>query len=148
MPEESGWIPSVSTGWGLNKTSLKNVVSATTPKSTTSQSWYVGLQWADAFLKGNNMGMAVGQPTFLTSADFSSDYTESKFIGDGNYAWEFWYQFQVTDNISVTPAIYYLSRPFGQSTDIGGAAPGVAENAVRSNTFSNFGGLIKTTFKF
>ena len=31
-PEESGWIPSVSTGWGLNQTSLKNVVSATTLK--------------------------------------------------------------------------------------------------------------------
>ena len=45
---------------------------------------------------------------------------------------------------SVTPAIYYLSRPFGQLTDIGGVAPGQADNAVRSNTFSNFGGLIKT----
>jgi hypothetical protein len=48
----------------------------------------------------------------------------------------------------VTPAIYYLSRPVGQFTDIGGAAAGVAENAVRSNTFSNFGGVLKTTFKF
>ncbi len=27
------------------------------------------------------------------------------------YAWEFFYKFQVTDNISVTPAITYLSKP-------------------------------------
>jgi len=26
-------------------------------------------------------------------------------------------QFQVTDNISVTPAIYYLSRPYGDLTN-------------------------------
>ena len=115
MPEESGWIPSISTGWGLNNTSLAN---QTNIKNVTSQSWYVGLQWSDAFLKGNSMGMAVGQPTFITSADFSSAFTESKFIGDAGYAWEFWYQFQVTDNISVTPALFYLSRPLGQSTDI------------------------------
>jgi carbohydrate-selective porin OprB len=39
------------------------------------------------------------------------------FVADGNYAWEWWYQFQVTDNISVTPAIYYLSRPYGDLTN-------------------------------
>jgi hypothetical protein len=145
-PEESGWVPSISTGWGINNTTLDD---QTNVRNVYSQSWYVGLQWADAFLKGNSMGMAVGQPTFVTSADFSSSFSDSKYIGDGNYAWEFWYQFQVTDNISVTPAIYYLSRPFGQATDIGGfTADGVLENTDRSNTFSNFGGLIKTTFKF
>ena len=71
----------------------------------------MGLQWADAFLKGNTLGMAVGQPTFVTAVDYRIDFSESDFVADGNYAWEFWYQFQVTDNISVTPAIYYLSRP-------------------------------------
>merc|ERR1712216_648604 len=95
-PEESGWVPSISTGWGINNTTLDD---QTNVRNVYSQSWYVGLQWADAFLKGNSMGMAVGQPTFVTSADFSSSYSDSKYIGDGNYAWEFWYQFQVTDNI-------------------------------------------------
>jgi hypothetical protein len=144
-PEEAGWFPSISTGWGYNDTNAKN-----TPfiNGSSSQSWYVGLQWADAFLKGNTFGMAVGQPTFVTSVDFKSDYpdSESKFVGDGNYAWEWWYQFQVTDNISVTPAIYYLSRPLGQGTP-GLDADGVP-NSDRSDTFSNFGGLLKTTFKF
>jgi hypothetical protein len=145
MPEESGWIPSVSTGWGLNNTSLAD---QTKIKNVTSQSWYVGLQWSDAFLKGNNMGMAVGQPTFVTSADFSSAFSSSEYIGDAGYAWEFWYQFQVTDNISVTPAIFYLSRPLGEATDISSFSADGTPVGDRDKTFSNFGGLIKTTFKF
>ena len=49
--------------------------------------------------------MAVGQPTFV--ADVDGDAVEDS----AGYAWEFFYKFQVTDNISVTPAITYLSKP-------------------------------------
>jgi hypothetical protein len=41
----------------------------------------------------------------------------------------------VTDNVTVTPALIYLSRPFGQQTPAG-------------DSFSQFGGLVKTTFRF
>jgi hypothetical protein len=162
-PEKSGWVPSVSAGWGISNsfdwnsssdryrwsylespflTPSQNEASAQVKvDSYTSQSWYLGLQWADAFMKGNTLGMAVGQPTFVTSIDYSSS-SESDFVADGNYAWEFWYAFQVTDNITVTPAIYYLSRPFGDLTN----GTGVAAN--RNDTFNNFGGLLKTTFMF
>jgi carbohydrate-selective porin OprB len=77
--------------------------------------------------------MAVGQPTFITKS--GDDSVAS--IRDGNYAWEGWYKFQVTDNISVTPAIYYLSAPLGQLTRYPGGG-----------NFNNFGGLLKTTFRF
>ena len=86
-----------------------------------SASWYVGLEWDDVFLAGNSFGMAVGQPTFETDGE-----------GAG-YAWEFFYKFQVTDNISVTPAITYLSKPF-PSQD--------------SDGMNAMSGLIKTQFKF
>jgi carbohydrate-selective porin OprB len=49
--------------------------------------------------------------------------------------WEWWYKFQVTDKISVTPALIYLSRPLGQETPAG-------------ESFSQFGGLVKTSFRF
>jgi hypothetical protein len=141
-PEESGWIPSISTGYGFN--SITNEDSPVF-RSVDTQSWYVGLQWADAFLKGNTLGMAVGQPTFVTGLDYRDAYRDdSDFVADGNYAWEWWYMFQVTDNISVTPAIYYLSRPYGDATD--GMYLGEGERS--DSTFSNFGGLLKTTFKF
>jgi len=132
-PKQSGFIPSISTGWGYSSLAgAKGTVDAFTgAQVTAAQNWYVGLQWADAFLKGNTLGMAVGQPTFATS----------QFKGkpnDGNYAWEWWYKFQVTDNISVTPAIYYLSAPLGAQ---GRAVAG-------TDALNNFGGLVKTTFKF
>ena len=124
QPQESGWIPSISAGYGYNTLEAKNDAEI-----TSSQSWTVALEWSDAFLKGNNAGMAVGQPIFATS--LKGDATPA----DGNYIWEWWYQFQVTDNISVTPALFYLSRPLGQLTPA-------------DDTFSQLGGLVKTTFKF
>jgi hypothetical protein len=142
-PEESGWIPSISTGWGYN--SVTNGDNTLVFRSATTQSWYVGLQWADAFLKGNTLGMAVGQPTFVTDVEYRDSVSKSDFVADGNYAWEFWYAFQVTDNITVTPAIYYLSRPYGDLTDGGNRAFGGKRG---NDSFNNFGGLVKTTFKF
>ncbi|TCD55132.1 iron uptake porin [Synechococcus sp. BS55D] len=143
-PENSGWVPSVSLGWGLNSTSGADgaTLSGYEFDSATTQSWYVGLQWADVFLKGNAAGMAVGQQGFVTALDLSGNGTglgsssqaEDSLVRDGQYAWEWWYMFQVTDNISVTPAIFYLSRPLGAAT--------------QNETFNQFGGLVKTTFKF
>jgi hypothetical protein len=146
-PENAGWIPSISTGWGLNSTSgaEDTTLFGYDFDNATTQSWYVGLQWADVFLKGNSAGMAVGQQGFVTSlglsankqnnlsANLASD-AENVLARDGQYAWEWWYMFQVTDNISVTPAIFYLSRPLGTMT--------------QGETLNQFGGLVKTTFKF
>ena len=143
-PENSGIIPSISVGWGLNATNGNDetTLSGYEFDSATSQSWYVGLQWSDVFLKGNNAGLAVGQEAFVTGIDLSgqgvglgsSSDAERELARDGQYAWEFWYQFQVTDNISVTPALFYLSRPLGAAT--------------QGETFNQFGGLVKTSFKF
>jgi hypothetical protein len=146
-PEESGWVPSISAGYGYN--SITDGDDTRVFRSATTQSWYVGLQWADAFLKGNTLGMAVGQPSFVTDVEYRNDFGDNNsFVADGNYAWEWWYQFQVTDNISVTPAIYYLSRPYGDITNGQDRTFGGNRNNNRNNQFNNFGGLLKTTFKF
>jgi carbohydrate-selective porin OprB len=73
--------------------------------------------------------MAVGQTTFATSLK-GGDTPR-----DGNYVWEWWYKVQVTDNIAVTPALFYLSRPLGGETPVG-------------QSFNQLGGLIKTSFNF
>jgi hypothetical protein len=127
QPLRSGWLPSLSLGWGINTTRY----STTQPRGSlsTSQSWMVGLQWTDVFQKGNDFGFAVAQPVFATAL------TGGVTPNDGNVVWEWWYKVQVTDNISVTPALIYLSRPFGQVTPAG-------------ESFSQFGGLVKTTFRF
>ena len=130
-PKTAGYVPSISVGWGYSSYDEANT---TLVPATAAQNWYVGLQWADAFVKGNSLGMAVGQPTFVTAV-------KSATPNDAGYAWEWWYKFQVTDHISVTPAIFYLSNPFGEAGHILAGGSG-------SDVLTNFGGLIKTTFKF
>lgn len=127
QPLRSGWLPSISAGWGINSTTY----STAQPQGSlsTSQSWMVGLQWSDVFAKGNDVGFAVGQPVFATAL------TDGASPNDGNYVWEWWTTFQLTDNITITPALIYLSRPLGQVTPAG-------------QSFSQFGGLVKTTFRF
>ena len=117
QPAESGWIPSISAGYGVNGSSGSDL--------RTSQSWMVGLQWSDVLAEGNSFGMGVGQPAFAT-ATRNGAASES-----GVWAWEWWYQWQVTDAISVTPAIFVLNNPGG---DGGGA--------------NQVGALIKTNFQF
>jgi len=145
QPKTTGWVPSISAGWGINGYSAAN--TATNFNGVKSQSWMVGLQWNDAFIKGNAAGMAFGQPTFITS--FGNNTALKTQLGntpqDGNYAWEWWYKFQVTDNISVTPAIFYLSNPLGGLGSYYQTKNGISNNSA---ALTNFGGLVKTTFKF
>ncbi|WP_115017318.1 iron uptake porin [Synechococcus sp. UW140] len=134
QPEESGLIPSISLGWGINQTTYDKSVYqdkkiAADLLVSTSQSWSVGLNWSDVFLQGNHAGMAVGQPIFATAL------VDDSVPRDGNYVWEWWYQFMVSDNISVTPGLFYLSRPLGQETSEG-------------KSFSQLGALVKTSFSF
>ena len=132
MPEESGWIPSISTGWGLTDISDSNLPGV---KSATTQSWYVGLEWSDVFMEGNAFGVAVGQPTFITDIDVKNTADEDDFLAGGGFAWEFFYKFQVTDYITVTPALHYLSKPF-------------ANTQRGDNALDAMSGLVKTTFSF
>jgi hypothetical protein len=137
-PSKAGWVPSISAGWGIT-TFTEGYNVATNPFATSrtnrfgvpeaAQSWMVGLQWKDVFVKGNSAGMGVGQAPFAT-ANFNGSTPQ-----DGNYTWEWWYNFQVSDNISVTPALMYQSRPAGQATPLG-------------QTFNAFGGVVQVGFKF
>lgn len=128
QPMTSGWWPSLSVGWGLNQTQYR---SPQPPgRLGTSQSWMVGLQWADVLGAGHDLGFAVAQPVFATALLQGAESPD-----DGNFIWEFWYKYQLTDRITITPALIVLSRPLGWQTP-------------RGETFHQFGGLVKTSFRF
>ena len=93
-------------------------------------------------MRGNRLGFAIRQPQFATALK-NQGKDNTGYADDGNYAMELYYDFQVTDNISVTPALFYLSRPFGQETGDGPKTGGTG-----AKTFSTLGGLVTTTFKF
>jgi len=105
QPKKTGLVPSISAGVG---TTYAN-------GGSDSTTWEVALQWNDAFIKGNALGMAYGA-------------TQVGGTDPAENAYEVFYKFQVTDNISVTPAFFWIN---------GGGT-------VNDTT----GGLIKTTFKF
>ncbi|MCP9943256.1 carbohydrate porin [Cyanobium sp. ATX 6E8] len=119
QPSEASWVPSISAGFGYGTSNAALL--------DDNWSWMVGLQWADAFVKGNDLGMAIGSAGQVGVG--AGNGTGGIWFDDGNktLAYELWYKFQVTDNISVTPAFFYI------------------ENSGTSDTA---GGLLKTTFKF
>ena len=114
QPSESGFIPSISAGYGYDGVSG----DGKTTGATDSDSWYVGLQWSDVFAKGNSAGIAVGQPG------------NSENISEDASMLEVFYKFQVTDNISITPALFYVS------------------NNQRFQNESAWGGVVQTKFIF
>jgi hypothetical protein len=130
-PEESGMIPSISAGVGASYSNGNDDWEDAT-EIREMASWMVGLTWNDVFQKKNALGAAIGQPRFVTKVDRKG---ESDFVADGNYAMELWYKFQVTNKIAVTPAIYWLSRPYGFETP-------------DDKSVGVFGGVVQTVFKF
>ena len=112
QPEQSGWVPSISAGYGWN------TVSGVESAATDSESWFAGLQWSDVFAKGNSAGVAVGQ------APTGQDLEKATML-------EVFYKYQVSDNISITPAIFYAS-----------------DNQRLNNNASKWGGVIQTKFTF
>jgi len=106
-PATSGIIPSVSVGAGYGET-----------LNVETTSWTVGLVWSDVFAKGNSLGIAVGaEGTAATGIVVDGS-------GDDEIVIEGYYKFQATDNISVTPGVFYLD-----GSDV-------------------FGAVVKTTFTF
>ena len=134
-PEDSGWMPSISAGVGASYLNGNDAWDDNTTKRAMA-SWMVGLTWNDVFMEGNALGYAVGQPQFVFEVDNDSN---DDFVADGGYAMELWYSFQVTDNIQITPAVYWLSRPEGDNT---------RDDDGDYTNFGVLGGLIQTTFKF
>jgi hypothetical protein len=119
QPEEPGFLPSISVGFGA--TQLNG--SGASNSSDDAYSWMIGLNWSDAIIKGNAFGIGVGESNTLSAVN--------------QLAFEVWYKFQVTDNISVTPAIFWLENGGGSDfTDDGFTAE------------DSFGAVLKTTFKF
>ena len=132
QPIHTGWLPSISAGYGFN------VVSGAVASSTTnsSRSWNVGFQWDDAFVKGNAAGIAFGQAPY---SNYSVAGTQAK-----PFLVEWFYRFQVSDNISITPALFYASG-------VANSAPGSSTtggNGANNSAFNGLGGVIQTTFKF
>ena len=113
QPPNTGIIPSISASYGFTD------ISGGSGGAANSKSWSVALQWDDAFVKGNSAGIAIGQNPSAGPAV------------EDPLSLELFYKFQVTDNISITPGLFYISN---------------SSNQVGNQDL--WGGLIQTQFRF
>ena len=98
-PMESGFIPSVSTGYSY--TDIDD-------SSADYLAWYVGLEWSDVFVEGNSLGGAIGEsPNSAKASDTST-------------LWELFYSMPVTDNITITPSVFGIADDDGEGDVFGG----------------------------
>jgi hypothetical protein len=91
--------------------------------------------WTSGLVPSVSLGWGVNSTNYSTPQPTGSLLSGGVVPDDSNYVWEWWYKVQVSNNITLTPALLYISRPFGQSTP-------------RNQTFSELAGLVKTTFRF
>jgi hypothetical protein len=133
QPMNHGWWPAVSLGWGYsswNQSAELNSLPANSAIVSATQSWAAMLQWNNIAGRGNAAGLALGQGTMATALRTGATPV------DGNVAMEGWYRFRLSDAMSITPAIFYLSNPLGQV---------LAGQGLQLN---NLGLLIQTRFQF
>ena len=104
-PLETGTaIPQVSLGYDTSSTQQDG-------KSATT-AYFAGLTWQDMLTADDRIGLAVGQPQM-----HESDNIEP-------FLYEAYYQYQLNDSITVTPAIFggtYKNATIGAEEDMTGA---------------------------
>ena len=122
-PEDAGFIPTISGGIDFGTSAAE-----ADGKVEDTFGWMVGLTWDDVFLKGNKLGAAVGSYSSYATRLKGDDNPD-----DDNFAAEVWYNFQVTDNIGIKPAVFLTNDAYG------------AESTKGAN---KLGALVQTTFKF
>ena len=115
---DSNVVPSSISG-GLGWKTPDNEDNPDTASNSVEDgtTWTIGAMWNDAFRDGNNLGLAIG--TAETHRD-DSGY-------DDPLAWEAFYQVQINDSMTITPAVFFIEKD--GADDISGA-------------------LVKTTFNF
>ena len=86
------------------------------------EGWRSGLEWSEVLIDGLSMGRGVGEPVIASTID------------DGR-VWEWWTSWPISDSISVTPALFLLTRPLGEATP-------------SQHTVQQLGALVKTSFRF
>ena len=114
--------------WGAGVTQFS---SGDPYNRSLSGSWYTALVWPNLLAKGQDLGFSVSQPTFIIR---STDGTPS----DGGFAFDAYYKFTLSDHITVTPALQWGSRPYGQMTD----------QITGSSAFSTLAFMLKMGFQF
>ncbi|MCT0225113.1 carbohydrate porin [Synechococcus sp. CS-1328] len=144
QPRSSGWLPSISVGWGHDRFRFGRTPVAD-GSSIRTGSWYTGLVWSDVLGLGNSLGFAVGSPAHVTAIQ-APGLTS---INDRGLAYELSYRIEISDRLSLTPAVFWLSRPRGAMTATADRFEALLSPAPSGNpSLGVWAGVIRTTLRF
>jgi len=132
---DSAIVPDVSVGYEFGTVDD----DGTEDETEAFDSWMIGLMWSDVLGDGNRLGAAFGQPQKATSKVGESRATGNASSDDDAgtpFAWEIYYDYQITDGITITPSIFGASDRYDGS------------KGSDSQEDDHFGALVQTTFKF
>jgi hypothetical protein len=128
QPRRSSWIPSISVGWG-HDTFRFGTYPVADGSGLRTQSWYSGLLWSDVLGQGNSLGFAVGSPTHVMAIQAAG----ARPIDDRGLAYELYYRIVVSDELTLTPAVFWLTRSRGAMTASDDAAQVLLSPAGSAN---------------
>jgi hypothetical protein len=125
-------------GWGLYTQAIaEETVGANVNRGDQADiwSWSIGLAFPDLFKKGNLAGIVFGQAPRVTGSSFgpavATAATPRRRDDTASYQLEAFYRFRVSENISITPGLFAVFNPEGNS-----------------NNDDILVGVIRTTFRF
>ncbi|MFN7677854.1 MAG: hypothetical protein ACK5QW_04565, partial [Cyanobacteriota bacterium] len=111
----------------------------------TTTSWSVALSWSDAFGVGNTVLLAVGAPAHVIGVDGLDDVR----FNDSGLALELATVIRLSDGFSLTPAVFWLSRPRGAMADTISLSQALAPaGSAGDPSLSVWGALVRATLRF
>ena len=116
----------------VDLTATGSLISSNLPgvdANATFTSWMVGGSFKNAFAPGNLLGILFGQP--LNRSSLSGTQAGANNATATPYQLETFYNIRVSDNISITPGVFFVFNPEG----IAGAPTATV-------------GAVRTTFRF
>jgi hypothetical protein len=141
QPLDAGWIPSISAGWGLDRFAFSTTpVAGLSGVRTTS--WSVGLNWSDVLSSGNSITLSVGAPAHVSGLEGVAG------VDDSGMALEASSLIPITDIFSLTPAVFWLSRPRGAMGATTSLTEALGPGRGPAATLGVWGGLVRATLRF
>jgi hypothetical protein len=144
QPSRAGWLPAISAGFGADRFAFAQFpVQGLTGVRTTS--WSVGLSWVDAFSPGNSVSLAVGAPAHVTRLDG----VDNRGVDDSGLAFELATLIRLSDGFSLTPAVFWLTRPRGAMAGTTSLSEALLPAAGGEEpSLSVWGALVRATLRF
>jgi hypothetical protein len=113
----------IISGWGgYTNNRVRESITGSNGQSISSGeqdiwNWAVTLAFPDLFREGNLGGIVVGMEPKVTSSNISITSVPENTNSDTSLHLEGFYQYQLSDNIAVTPGVVWVTSPDHKSTN-------------------------------